>query len=59
MGTLCVYGRLQGNRQTLQTLVQVLERDDFPHRVNNFGVTEYGVVEYSLNQVSDNSRKME
>lgn len=59
MSTLCVYGRLQGNRQTLQTLVQVLERDGFRSRVNSYGVREYAVVEYSPDQVSEQSRKLE
>ena len=57
MGTLCIYGRLQGNRQTLQLLVQVLERDGFQRRMNNFGITEYAVVEYSPEDIDKNYRQ--
>lgn len=56
MSTLCIYGRLQGNRQTLQLLVQVLERDGFHCRTNSFGITEYAVVEYSPEEVDKNCK---
>lgn len=58
LSVLCVYGRTQANRQTLQTVVQVLERDGFPKRVTEVGVTEYNVVEYSMEEVSENSKRL-
>lgn len=59
MGTLCTYGKLQGNKQTLQTLVQILEKGKFNKRVNEHGMTEYAIVEYSMEQVSRNARQHE
>ena len=50
LSTICIYGKVQVNRGTQQSLVQVLERDHFLKRTNDYGVTEYGVMEkdYSL-----------
>ena len=59
MGTISLYGRIQANRQTQQVLVQVLERDGFPKRMNESGITEYAVIEFTPDQVSANSRRVE
>ena len=56
MGTISLYGRIQANRQTQQVLVQVLERDGFPKRMNESGITEYAVIEFTPDQVSADRR---
>lgn len=47
LATLSMNGRIQSNRQTLQTLVTVLDGNGFRKRLTKEGVTEYAVVEYS------------
>lgn len=59
LSTISLYGRIQANKQTQQVLVQVLERDRFAKRVNESGITEYGVIEFTPDQVSTNCRRRE
>lgn len=49
-------GRTQVNAQTQQLLVQVLERDNFMKRTNPNGITEYGVITLSLEEVERNAK---
>lgn len=52
---LSLYGRVQSNKQTLQTLVTVLDGNGFRKRTSKDGVTEYAVVEYSLEEREKNA----
>lgn len=55
LSMLSMNGRLQSNRQTLQTLVSVLDMSGFRSRVTKDGVTEYAVVEYTLEEREKNA----
>lgn len=56
---LSIYGRTQANTQAQQILVQLLERDRFMKRVNKTGITEYGVVERTPQEIDESARKIE
>ncbi len=47
LGMLSVYGRTQSTRMSLQTLVTVLEANNFRQRESPQGITEYAVMEYT------------
>lgn len=52
-------GRTQVNVQSQQLLVQVLERDGFMKRVNEQGITEYGVIVLTMDEVESNAKRIE
>lgn len=54
---LSIYGRIQANTQAQELLVQLLEINGFMKRVNEKGITEYGVVELSPHEVDETFRK--
>lgn len=55
MSHISLNGRIQSNTQTLQTLVTVLDRNNFRRRITNNGITEYAVIEYTLDERKMNS----
>lgn len=57
LSTLSTYGRIQVNTQSQQILVQVLEKNKFRKRRNQEGVTEYGVIILSHDEIDRNMRK--
>lgn len=58
LATISLNGRVQSNRQALQTLVYVLENNSFRKRVNANGVTEYAVMEYTVEERADNATRI-
>lgn len=54
LATLSLNGRIQSNRQALQTLVTVLDGNGFRKRLTKEGITEYAVVEYSQEEREKN-----
>ena len=52
-------GRTQANAQSQQLLIQLLERDGFMKRVNPNGITEYGVLVLTLEEVENNAKRIE
>ncbi|NDV83254.1 VapE domain-containing protein [Bacteroides sp. 51] len=52
-------GRTQVNAQSQQLLIQVLERDGFMKRVNEHGITEYGVIVLTMDEVENNAKRIE
>ena len=52
-------GRTLVNVQSQQLLVQVLERDGFMKRVNEYGITEYGVIALTMEEVESNAKRIE
>lgn len=59
LSLLSVHGRTIANAQSQQILVHVLERDNFRKRRNKQGITEYGVIVLSLEEIDQNMRKLE
>lgn len=55
LSILSLNGRIQSNRQILQTLVTVLDENNYRKRTTKEGVTEYWVVEYSQEERKENS----
>lgn len=55
MSHISLNGRIQSNTQTLQTLITVLDGNSFRHRITNNGITEYSVIEYTLEERKTNS----
>jgi len=53
---LSAAGRTQANAQTQQLLVQVLEKDNFMKRVNEHGITEYGVITLTIEEMDRNTK---
>lgn len=45
LAKIAIYGKIQANRQSMQALVQALEKYEFKTRRNNEGATEYEVVD--------------
>ena len=52
-------GRTQANAQSQQLLIQLLERDGFMKRVNPNGITEYGILALTLEEVENNAKRIE
>ncbi|MCD8183318.1 MAG: hypothetical protein LUE99_09760 [Bacteroides sp.] len=57
LSKIAIYGKVQANRQSMQALVQVLQRHVFSTRTNAQGSTEYKVVEFQTDDVERNSRE--
>lgn len=55
LANISLNGRIQSNRQALQTLVYVLENAGFRKRVTGNGVTEYAVIEYTFDERTANA----
>jgi hypothetical protein len=55
---LSAMGRTQANVETQQLLVQILERDRFMRRVNDNGITEYGVLVLTQEEIEQNSKSI-
>jgi hypothetical protein len=55
---LSMAGRTQANAQTQQLLVQILERDGFMKRVNDNGITEYGVLVLTQEEIEQNTKRI-
>jgi hypothetical protein len=58
LSTIAVYGRIQINKSVQQNLIKVLERDGFNKRENEHGVTEYEVMQFCLDDVENNYKKV-
>ena len=56
---LSAAGRTLVNAQSQQLLIQVLERDGFMKRVNEHGITEYGVIVLTMEEVESNAKRIE
>lgn len=54
---LSASGRTQVNAQSQQLLIQVLERDGFMKRKNRYGITEYGVLPLTAEEIENNAKK--
>lgn len=52
---LSIQGRIQSNRQTLQILSAVLKENGFIRRITKDGITEYWVVEYTVEERNSNA----
>jgi len=57
LSTIAAHGRILMNKQTQQHLRKVLERDGFNLRTSVHGVTEYEVVQFSMEEVERGFRK--
>lgn len=55
LANLSIYGRMQSNRPTLQTLVTVLDGNGFRKRNTSNGVTEYAIIEYTSDERKQNA----
>ena len=55
---LSALGRTQANAQSQHLLVQVLEREGFMKRVNDYGVTEYSVIVLNADEVENNAKQI-
>ena len=51
LSKIAIYGKIQVNRQTIQTLVRSLEKYGFRTRTNEQGSTEYEVVDIQNDEV--------
>lgn len=58
LSTIAVYGRIQINKLAQQNLIKVLERDGFNKRESEHGVTEYEVMQFCLDDVENNYKKV-
>ncbi|NDV64976.1 VapE domain-containing protein [Bacteroides sp. 224] len=56
---LSIHGRTLANAQAQQILVHILERDGFRKRKNELGITEYGVIMLSPEEIDMNARKQQ
>lgn len=56
---LSMAGRTQANAQSQELLVQVLERDGFMKRTNEYGITEYGVIVLTMTEMEGNAKRIE
>lgn len=54
---LTIYGKVQVSRQSLQELIQALEKYKFPTRISEQGSVEYEVIEFQLAEVETNFKK--
>lgn len=54
LSKIAIYGKIQANRQSMQALVQALEKYEFKTRRNNEGTTEYEVVDLQQAEIEEN-----
>lgn len=50
-------GRTQANALTQQLLIQILERDQFKKRTNQFGITEYAVLPLTMEEIEQKAKQ--
>lgn len=54
LSKIAIYGKIQANHQSMQALVQALEKYEFKTRINNEGTTEYEVVDLQQAEIEEN-----
>ena len=57
LSQLSINSRIQVNDRSVKNLIQVLERDGFRKRMNEPGIWEYEVVQFSFEEVEGNAKQ--